>query len=139
MVLSGPIANEGYKGHVLNMPQDAQGFLDRLPSNVSQLPVLILHRHGAENTHKDFRVYRTKVLSALQWLQQNNQFYKDIIIDHSALQSLPEDGVPPELLTVDVDGDEVENLCDSDSQSSDIHSCLDQQTNPLKTLSSGPL
>jgi hypothetical protein len=65
-----------------------------------------------------------KVLSALQWLQENNQFYKDIIIDHAALQSLPEDNVPPELLTVDMDGDEGENPYDGDSQSGDIHSFL---------------
>ena len=34
-------------------------------------------------------------MQALQWLQQNNQCYKDITIDHAALQNLPEDGVPP--------------------------------------------
>ena len=28
----------GYKGHVLNLPQDIQGFLNSLPANVSDLP-----------------------------------------------------------------------------------------------------
>ena len=27
----------GYKGHVLNMPQDVQGFLDKLPPHFNQL------------------------------------------------------------------------------------------------------
>jgi len=36
----------GYKGHVLNLPQDIQGFLSRLPPNVAQLPYLIIQRHG---------------------------------------------------------------------------------------------
>ena len=72
-------SQRGYKGHVLNMPQDVQGFLDRLPCEVSQLPVLVVRRHGTENTHADFRVRRGKVMEALQWLQQNNRFYQDII------------------------------------------------------------
>jgi hypothetical protein len=41
----------GYKGHVLNLPQDIQSFLNRLPSRVADLPVLIVRRHGAEDTH----------------------------------------------------------------------------------------
>ncbi len=39
----------------------------------------------------------------LQWLKVNNPCYQDITIDHVALQLLPEDGIPPELLTVDED------------------------------------
>ncbi len=46
----------GYKGHVLNLPQDIQSFLNRLPSRVADLPVLIVRRHGAEDTHRDFTV-----------------------------------------------------------------------------------
>ena len=37
----------GYKGHVLNLPQDVQGFLNPLPANVSELPVLIIRKQGA--------------------------------------------------------------------------------------------
>jgi hypothetical protein len=40
----------GYKGHVLNLPQDIQSFLNRLPSRMADLPVLIVRRHGAEDT-----------------------------------------------------------------------------------------
>ena len=90
----------GYSGHVLNLPQDVQGFLDKLPCNVSDLPVLVVRRHGSDNTHKDCRVRRARVLGALEWLKTHNTFYADIEIDIDALQRLPSDGVPEELLTI---------------------------------------
>ena len=37
----------GYKGHVLNLPQDVQGFLSTLPAYMSDLPVLIIRKQGA--------------------------------------------------------------------------------------------
>ena len=40
----------GYRGHVLKLPQDIQGFLNRLPRNIAQLPYLIIRRHGTDNT-----------------------------------------------------------------------------------------
>ncbi len=86
-----------YKGHVLNLPQDIQSFLSRLPSRVVDLPVLIVRRHGAEDTHRDFTVRRHKVLEAVLWLKTNNPFFKDIEIDRDVIQSLPENGIPDEL------------------------------------------
>ena len=91
----------GYKGHVVNLPQNIQGFLDTLPSNVNDLPILIVRRQGAENTYADFRVRRSRVLSAIEWLKQNNMCYHDITIDYNALQRLPEDAVPPDLLIIE--------------------------------------
>ena len=44
----------GYKGHVLNLPQDVQGFLTTLPANVSDLPVLIIRKQGAGKNWKLF-------------------------------------------------------------------------------------
>jgi hypothetical protein len=87
----------GYKGHVLNLPQNIQSFLNRLPSRVADLPVLIARRHGAEDTHRDFTVRRHKVLEAVLWLKTNNPFFKDIEIDRDVIQSLPENGIPDEL------------------------------------------
>ena len=91
----------GYKGHVLNIPQDIQGFLNRLPRNVTQLPYLIIRRHGTDNTHRDCRVRRQKVLRAIMWLKDNNPFYADVVIDFQSLERLPEDGIPADLPTVD--------------------------------------
>ena len=93
----------GYKGHVLNLPQDVQGFLDRLPCDVNKLPILLLRRSGEGNTHADLRICRDRVLTALQWLHQNNPFYANITIDLDAVHQLPDDGVPPQLMAVDDD------------------------------------
>ena len=41
----------GYKGHVLNLPQDIQSFLNRLPSCVADLPVLIVREDMVQKTH----------------------------------------------------------------------------------------
>lgn len=47
------------------------------------------------------RVRRERVLTALQWLKENNPFYSNITINHNTLGRLPEDGIPPELQTVE--------------------------------------
>jgi hypothetical protein len=91
----------GYSGHVLNLPQDLQGFLDKLPCYISDLPVILIRRHGCDNTHKDCRVRRDHVLAALLWLKQNNPFYKNIEINLSALNALPLDGIPENILDVE--------------------------------------
>ena len=87
----------GYQGHVLNLPQDIQSFLNRLPSHVADLPVMVVRRHGADNTHRDFTVRRHKVLEAVLWLKTNNPYFKCIEIDREAIQILPENGIPEEL------------------------------------------
>ena len=54
----------GYKGHVLNLPQDIKGFLDTLPRNINDLPILFLRRNGHDNTHVDLQVRRNVVMLA---------------------------------------------------------------------------
>ena len=41
----------GYKGHVFKLPQEIQSFFNSLPSQASDLPVVVVRRHGVENTH----------------------------------------------------------------------------------------
>ena len=65
----------GYQGHVLNLPQDIQSFLNRLPSHVADLPVMAVRRHGADNTHRDFTVRRHKVLEAVLWLKKKKPLF----------------------------------------------------------------
>ncbi|KAF8814030.1 hypothetical protein BYT27DRAFT_7250440 [Phlegmacium glaucopus] len=47
---------------------------------------------------KFFRVRRKWVRNALEWLKANNPLYNNIIISDSRLATLPEDGVPYELM-----------------------------------------
>ena len=62
-----------------------------LPRHPSNLDVLFV-RMAVAQSHKDFRVRKRKVLSALKWLIANNPYYRNIILDEDALQALPEDG-----------------------------------------------
>ena len=87
----------GYKGHVLNLPKDIQGFVGRLPPSVAELPFLMIRRYGADKTHRDCRVQRHKVMQAITWYKDNNPYYSDIVIDEESLQRLPHDGVPEKL------------------------------------------
>ena len=42
----------GKNGHVLNLPQDIQGFLNSLPANMSDLPILGIRKQGAGESLK---------------------------------------------------------------------------------------
>ena len=51
----------GYNGHVVNLPQNIQGFLDQLSCNVKDLRIIVVQRQGKDDTHADFRVRRDRV------------------------------------------------------------------------------
>ena len=70
----------GYSGHIFNLPQDVTSF------------IIIVRKEGSAEYHKDFRVRRSIVLGALEWLVTNNIYYRDVTIDHSVLSQLPIDG-----------------------------------------------
>ena len=78
-----------------------QQFINKLPVNVSDLPILTVTRQAAQGTHCNFRVRRDKVVSALQWLKYNNKFYMDIEIDFDSVR-LPVDGIPDALLNFEL-------------------------------------
>ena len=63
----------GYSGHVFNLPQNIQQFINKLPVKVNNHPILTVTRQGAANTCHDFHVHQDKVLHALQWLKHNSR------------------------------------------------------------------
>ena len=87
-----PQGQYGYRGHVINMPQDLTAFATSLPRLPSELDVMIVRKKGSNNTHRDFRVRRMVVQHAFQWLKQNNKYYRNISLNTFALSQLPEDG-----------------------------------------------
>ena len=87
-----PHGQYGYRGHVVNLPQDVASFACSLPRRPTELDVLVIRKEGASQSHHDFRVRRSKILSALQWLTANNTYYRNICIDQDALAVIPEDG-----------------------------------------------
>lgn len=64
------------------------------------LPLKINGRNG---TFKDVNVRRQRISDALMWLITNNPHYSDVQIDYEALNALPDDAVPYDLLTVETD------------------------------------
>ena len=63
-----PRRQYAYSGHVTNLPQDVASFANTLPRLPSELDVIVVRKEGAAESHHDFRVRRSVVLHALQWL-----------------------------------------------------------------------
>ena len=63
--------SNGYSGHVLNLPQDVTSFINSLPRSPADLDIIVARKEGVTDTHKDFRVRRSAVLHAIQWLVEN--------------------------------------------------------------------
>src|SRR4051812_1917964 len=68
----------GYKGNVINFPQNIQEFTTRLPWHPLSLEILLVQRQSENDPtgFSDFHVHRDRVANALLWLKENNQYYK---------------------------------------------------------------
>jgi hypothetical protein len=88
-----PSGNVNYKGHVLNVEQDVSDVVSQLPCFAEGLTMGHCSKTGAKTPkgYKDFRVWRKNVYQWLVWLSMNNSHYRDIVIDHEALATLPDD------------------------------------------------
>ena len=98
-----PGGQRGYSGHCVNLPQNVTELATSLPRYPKDLAVIIVKVKGRENTFKDVRVRKQNVHNALVWLINNNPHYSELLINQDALNSLPENGVPPDLMTVETD------------------------------------
>ena len=103
-----PHGQYGYSGHVINLPQDIASLADKLPRTPSELDVVVIRKEGAVDHHRDFRVRRSVVLHALQWLTANNMYYRNVSIDQGTLALLPVDGNLAGLVTMAVESDDPE-------------------------------
>ena len=100
-----PGGQRGYSGHCINLPQNVKELAMSLPRYPKDLAVIIVKAKGRENTFRDVTVRKQKVHDALVWLINNNPHYSELLINEDALNSLPENGVPPSLMTVETDDD----------------------------------
>ena len=91
----------GYRNHVIAFPQDLQRMVDELPRRPSDTDVMVVRKPGVNNTHKDFRVRRSRVKSALEWLIANNPFYAGVTLRADVLHELPVDGYPDDVAELD--------------------------------------
>jgi len=86
-----PHGQYGYSGHVINLPQDVSGFVNSLPRHPSELDIILVKHPDISQSHRDFRVRRTVVLQALQFLIANNIYFSNITINSDNLSLLPID------------------------------------------------
>ena len=100
-----PGGQRGYSGHCINLPQNVKELAMSLPRYPKDLAVIIVKAKGRENTFRDVTVRKQKVHNALVWLINNNTHYSELLINEDALNSLPENGVPPGLMTVETNDD----------------------------------
>ena len=98
MLKHGGIAS---RGHCIAYPQAVQESATILPHLPAEVDIIRVKRQGKDDTHKDFRVRRHWVFSALRWLKGNNPAYANILIDEARLQNLPADGELPNMRTVE--------------------------------------
>ena len=96
-----PGGQRGYSGHCINLPQNVKELATSLPRYSKELSVIIVKVKGRDNTFKDVTVRKQTVHNALLWLIQNNPHYSELQINEHALNSLPENGVPSNLMTVE--------------------------------------
>ena len=101
-----PHGQLGYSGHIVNLPQDVSSFASSLPWLPFELDVVLVRREGAGGSHKDIPVRWSRVLGALTWLKENNIYFRDIPLNHTALAQLPQDGDCSGLSTVTLEAQE---------------------------------
>ena len=87
------------------MPQNVRELATSLPRYPKDLTLIIVKVKGKDNTFKDVTVRKQKVHDALVWLIKNNPHYSLLTINEQALNLLPDNGVLPDLATVETDDD----------------------------------
>jgi hypothetical protein len=83
----------GFRGNVINFPQDIAAFARSLPRRVEDLPIIIVRRRGQQpEEYDDFKVKVDNIRTWLQHLVGNGVLSGDYDIDQDELNSLPENG-----------------------------------------------
>lgn len=81
-----PHDQNGYNGHIINLPQDISTFVDRLPWHLNGLDVIVVKEQNSSESHNDFQV-RSKVVSGLQWVVANNIYFRNATVDDEIILS----------------------------------------------------
>ncbi|XP_034232800.1 uncharacterized protein LOC117640409 [Thrips palmi] len=82
----------GYRGNVINFPQEVNDLARALPHRIQDLSSIIAVRQQRADGHVDFRVRAGVVRQALLWLRDNNPYYANVEVSEGNLALLPEDG-----------------------------------------------
>ena len=106
-----PGGQRGYSGHCINLPQKVSELAQSLPHCPKNIPIIVVTMKGKDNSLKDVVVRKNKVEQALHWLIKHNPQYKNVLIDQKVLESLPSNGVPSNVSTIETleDPDEIDS------------------------------
>ena len=92
------------KGHTILLPQDTTRLLDLLSMSLSLLPNIVRvvwsgkSQPQKQNLRSHFTVRTRKIYDALQWLCQNHEDYRHVMIDEERIASWESTMVATELL-----------------------------------------
>ena len=100
-----PGGQRGYSGHCINLPQHVQELATSLPRYPKELSLTLIKMKGKDNTFKDVSVRRHMVQNALTWLINNNPHYQDVHLNQQCLESLSENGIPNDLISIEREND----------------------------------
>jgi len=104
-----PGGQRGYSGHCINLPQHIEELASSLPRYPKDLSVIVIKMKGRDNNFKDVSVRRQNVADALHWLINNNPHYTDVQVTLHSLNSLPENGIPHDLISVETENDNTDS------------------------------
>jgi hypothetical protein len=100
---SAPANYHAIRGHFIIIPQNPGPLLQILPSPELQFTELIKvlwlgNRPPTDSDLQPFLVVRKhKVLAALQYLVRHNPLYREVTVNHSAVNDWPDDFIPSDL------------------------------------------
>ena len=114
-----PGGQRGFSGHCINLPQQVSELAQSLPRYPKHVSLLLVTMNGKDNAFKDVIVRRSKVQQALIWLIKNNPHYSNVTLNLDSLQSLPVNGVPDDLQSVETSETEFQSIETSTNTSDD--------------------
>lgn len=95
-----PAAYSCIKGHAVLLPQNPTPLLTLLPSPTLALHDIIRIVWAAQGCPADLDLQnfilmrKQTLLNSLTWLQINNPLYRNVVINHDLLSSMPDEFIP---------------------------------------------
>ncbi|KAJ7740120.1 hypothetical protein B0H16DRAFT_1664507 [Mycena metata] len=99
-----PFAQRGVRGHIIVYPQRPSAIAQTLPPSITDVttPICVVFVGSKPPTSEWLRekakpliVRKERVLNALNWLKTHNHLYRDVVIDQTELDALPQEAVLP--------------------------------------------
>ncbi|KAJ7036045.1 hypothetical protein C8F04DRAFT_900589, partial [Mycena alexandri] len=99
-----PFAQRGIRGHIIVYPQRPSVIATTLPPSISDVttPICVVFVGSKPPTAEWLKekarplvVRKERVMDALAWLKVHNHLYRDVLIDNSELEKLPDEAILP--------------------------------------------